>query len=146
MNCEMCGKEGPVAPTLLEGTTLHLCEKCGKYGKVLAPPRMMTSKAVVKQPRAPDPTFGIVEDYADRIRRAREKLGLSQKEFAARLNEKESIIHKLETGSHEPPIELARKLEKLLRIALVQEDKDEKVAIGKGQIGGMTIGDLIKNR
>jgi putative transcription factor len=71
-------------------------------------------------------------------------MGLSHKEFAARLNEKESIIHKLETGSFEPPIELARKLEKLLRISLVQEDKDEKVAVGKGTGGGMTIGDIIK--
>ena len=146
MNCEMCGKEGPGRPTLLEGTTLQLCEKCGKYGKVLAAPTTFTKPSQKHQ--APlvilAPTFDVVPDYAERIRKARERLGLTQQEFALKLNEKESLLHKLETGTYEPPLELARKLERLLHITLVQETKEEPAATSTRTSGGMTIGDIVK--
>jgi putative transcription factor len=144
----MCGKDAPTSPTLLEGTTLQLCEKCGKYGKVLAPPKAAMQKQAQKQHivRAAEPSFAVVDDYAERIRKARARLGLTQKEFALKLNEKESVLQKLENGSHEPSIDLARKLERLLHITLVEEEKEEKTVAAKDAGGGMTIGDLVKNR
>ncbi|MEK6822893.1 MAG: multiprotein-bridging factor 1 family protein, partial [Nanoarchaeota archaeon] len=119
------------------------CQKCGTYGKVLARPSMPINRKTVV--RAVEPTLGIVTDYAARIRKARERTGLNQKEFAATLNEKESIVHKLETGTYEPPIDLARKLERMLHITLIEEDKDAAVAGPKTGGGGMTIGDIMKS-
>ena len=142
MNCEMCGKEGPVAPTRVEGSTLQLCDKCGKYGQVLARPSVPINKKSIS--RTAEPSLGIVTDYAARIRKARERAGLTQKDFAMKLNEKESVIHNLEASHLEPPLDLARKLEKLLRITLIEEEQGGVVTAAKTENRGLTIGDLLK--
>ena len=144
MNCEMCGKEGPVAPTRVEGSTLQLCDKCGKYGQVLARPSAPISRKVVL--RNVEPTLGIVSDYAAKIRKARERVGLTQKDLAMKLNEKESVIHNLEASHLEPPLDLARKLEKLLHITLVEEEQGGIVPVATTKSGGLTIADIIKKR
>ena len=151
MNCEMCGKEAPLSTVLVEGTQLMLCQKCAGHGKVLSSPKVISKRPATTaastethRTQTPAPVEAIVEDYAVRIRHAREKLGLNQKEFAARLNEKESLVHKLETGGFEPPIALARKLEKLLHITLVEQSEEQKVSVKGAGGAGMTIGDVIK--
>ena len=90
----------------------------------------------------------IVSDYAKRIRQAREKLGLTQKDFAMKISEKESVLHKLETGAIEPSIETAKKLEKTLKIKLVEqrEEENEVVQAGKKEAEGFTIGDMLKKK
>ena len=55
----------------------------------------------------------VVGDFATRVRKAREKLGLKQEDFAKKIKEKESIVHKLETGEFKPNLDLAKKLEKI---------------------------------
>lgn len=155
MNCEMCGKDGPLFTTAVETTTLKLCKNCSSMGKVLAGPppapvkqkakRAATAGAAPMRAAEPETVTVIVGDHATRIRKARERLGLTQKEFALKLNEKESVVSKLESGGHEPSLDLCRKLERLLHITLVEEQEAEKtVSGGAGMGGAMTIGDLIK--
>jgi putative transcription factor len=87
----------------------------------------------------------VVDDYAKRIREAREKARLTQKDFAKALNERESIIKKLESGGFMPPLSLARKLEKTLKIVLVEVQEETTSAAGKGKHDGpLTIGDIAK--
>ena len=71
-------------------------------------------------------------------------IGLSQKDFASRINEKESMIHKIETGAFEPPLDLAKKLEKILGIKLVEEHLEKHEKFKRSKEGGFTLGDFIK--
>jgi len=88
--------------------------------------------------------FYLLNDFAEKIRSKREKLGLKQSEFAKKISEKESIIHKLETGEFKPSLELASKLEKVLNIKLIEEYEEEHLSHTKTDSTIATIGDLVK--
>jgi putative transcription factor len=149
INCDMCGKESMLFRTDVEGSTLNLCKECSRFGKVMAPVKV--AKPVVKKvirapPKEEEYVLGIVENYGDLIKNKREKLEIKQEDFAKQLNEKVSLIHKIETGQFEPPLGLARKIEKFLHISLIerQELKHTKAEAPKGE--HFTIGDFIKVR
>jgi putative transcription factor len=93
-------------------------------------------------------TEEIVDDYNIRIKRARELRLLTQEGLARAIAEKESAIHKLESGQLKPNIKLANKLEQFLNIKLTEEHKEEKKQDKKKTIDlkddSLTIGDLIK--
>ncbi|RLF97355.1 TIGR00270 family protein, partial [Thermococci archaeon] len=85
-----------------------------------------------------------VPDYSKIIKNARENRKLSQKDLAFKINEKESVIHRLETESMSPSYTLAKKLEKALEIKII--DKISEVEIPKLDTDSknLTIGDIIK--
>jgi putative transcription factor len=151
MNCEMCGKETELYTASIEGVTMKVCPGCAGHGKILrkpAPaPKKIKKKIVSAAPAEPEVELveGVVEDYAKKIRDARTKTGMTQKEFAKKINEKESVLHKMETGSFKPSMPLAKKLEKILHIKLIEQREEEKITMPKtGKSGALTIGDLIK--
>jgi uncharacterized protein (TIGR00270 family) len=84
----------------------------------------------------------LAADYPVRIRSARERKKLSQKELAANINEKWSIINKLETGDMRPSDALAAKLERALDISL-REKLDEVHVKKKDDVQPMTLADLL---
>jgi putative transcription factor len=146
INCDLCGKiEYNLKRALIEEVELNVCPSCSKFGKVLGP----VKKDVIKQP-AKDIEFKevkielIVEDYSDIIKKRRESMRLTQKDFANKLNEKESTIHKIETGTLEPSLALAKKLEKILNIKLIEEHEEKHVIYKRKKIEGFTLGDFIK--
>lgn len=147
MQCELCGKDTELFTAVVEGIQLRVCAGCGRFGKVLrrAPPPASLAKPV---PVRTEPTKieRIVDEYGQRIRAAREKQGLTQEEFAKRVMVKESLVHKMETGTFEPDIELARKLERLLHIRLVEvrEESETGTARKDDRPAGLTIGDILK--
>jgi len=63
----------------------------------------------------------LVEDYGQVIRRAREALQLSQEDLGRKIGEKNSVLQKIEGGRLVPPEVLVQKLERALKIRLVQE-------------------------
>ena len=138
--CEMCGASGPLVSAIVEGTPLNICAKCSPFGKVVRKP-VVVSRPVRK---AVEVVEVVVEDYAGLIRSAREKAGLTQMDFARLLNEKESVVQKLESGSFRPPIAMAKKLERLLKIRLVEVEREESSSVEKKSSGPLTIGDIIK--
>ena len=72
-------------------------------------------------------------------------MGLKQEDFANKINEKVSLIHHIETGRHEPSIELTRKLERFLRIKLIVEHEEtHDTAKKEGRPESFTLGDFIK--
>jgi len=145
----MCGKNEASAIALVEKTELGVCQDCAKFGKIvrrMAPIQTISKKAQKHAEKEPEEEIieTIIDGYGKIIKDARERMGLNQEDFGKKLNEKVSVIHNLESEHHEPNIDLAKKLEKLLKIKLVQENKLEKVSFGKKDSGQITIGDIIK--
>ena len=144
MQCELCGKVTELVVAMVEGTQLNVCANCGRFGKVLTrTPQAAPRKA---QQARTVPVEQVVADYASRIRTAREKRGLTQEEFAKIIQVKESLLHKMETGNFEPPLDTARKLERILHINLVEVQQETENATGakESKPAGLTIGDILK--
>ena len=146
MLCQLCGKNESVWRAMVEGSELVVCDMCGKFGKIVGKLRYsitLVKKAVKTGAELPEEC--IVADYSAKIKGAREKMGKTQEEFAKLITEKESIVHKLETGKFEPPIDLAKKIEHVLKIKLVEKEDTVSVELPKeGKKGGFTLGDFIK--
>ncbi|MCD6383561.1 MAG: TIGR00270 family protein [Thermoplasmata archaeon] len=129
----MCGKEvNELVLVEVEGAILKVCKSCARMGKELKKPTPKVAGGVpsyrpqVRRRGAPTDIFEkmtkeVVVDYPQRIRRARESLGLSQEDLARKINEKKSVIAKLESGHMYPPDKLVKKLEKALGIELMEE-------------------------
>ncbi len=144
MLCEMCGKEVPLTTrTRLEGSVLSLCPDCSKFGTpvdpVPSPPTAAPPGArfrpgmAVTHPSGPGrrleerdlyQEIGEMElaaDWNKRIRVARESHSWTPEEFGKKLNEKKSVVLKIESGSFRPPDALVRKIEHLLKVRLRAE-------------------------
>ena len=148
MICDMCGSVGTLYKTIIESAELSVCHDCSKFGKVIGIVKEEISekirKKAIDQEQEKEVLEVVAEDFADRIKNRREQLGLTQKDFAKKLNEKESIIHKIETGNFVPSLSLARKLERFLHIKLIEEHEEKHEKAAKAEMGSFTIGDLIK--
>lgn len=128
MNCELCGKEGPLQERILEGTRMMLCTPCGGFGKQVSRPKPSAPARPQPRPQATIPDRGtivqdLVENYGLLVKRKRESMGLKQQELARQLNIKESLLHSIESGRFAPSLPLARKLEKQLRLRLVDQQE-----------------------
>ena len=153
MLCDLCGKESDLFRARIEGSELTVCKNCSRFGKVLGSvsqgnknnPKSATQPAhlQLKQVVAQEPEEFIVANFAALIRHKREQLKLNQEDFAKLLNEKVSLIYKLETGNFEIPIELAAKFEKILHIKLIEIFKDPDIKSQSNQRDGFTLGDFI---
>ena len=164
MRCEVCGRKIHDNPNrvIIEGAKLMVCTECAKHGKTtweeppkpkMAPiqrqafptqgPIQIKKKVIQAQV---DTSQEIVEGYDEKIRQAREKLGLSHKELGKKINEKESVLRKIETRKMTPDNILVSKLEHTLRIKLLVPVADEKVqqTIPKSASRELTLGDLIQ--
>ena len=148
MQCDLCGTETENSfRAIVEGTELNVCKDCAKYGKVIEKKAIkVEEKRQFTKSAEPEKEIiqVIVPDFAQRIKNKRELLGLKQKDFAKKISEKESLIHNLETGSFEPSISLAIKLERFLKIKLIEEYEEKHQEGSKTETDGFTVGDLIK--
>ena len=152
MQCEMCGSGGELFKANIEGATMNVCERCARYGKILekvrpappAPTKAAVERRIIRQKVETETIFMIAPDYPSKIKSMREKMGLKQEELAKKLNERESSIHKLETGEMEPNIALARKLEKFFNIRLVEEHQEEAKPLPKVRDGEAKLGDFAR--
>ena len=152
-NCEMCGKDAPLFKTEIEGTYLDVCKDCARFGRIvkqIEEPMPVRKDKIQSQRTRPiavprkEIMESVVENYAELIKNAREKLGLQQNELAVKIAEKDSVLHNIETGRYEPNIALAKKLQRYLHVKLVEETEitNEKVAGSKTE--ELTLGDVIK--
>lgn len=146
VSCDLCGREAKLIDAIVEGSMLSVCQNCAKFGNVVPITktiRVEERPVIIK--KEPEEIEIVMEDYAEKIKQARENAQLKQEDLARKINEKESIIHKIESKHIKPSIELARKLEKFFNIKLIEkyEDKTEKRELNLND-KEITIGDLIK--
>ena len=146
MKCELCGSKEATLIASVEGARLNLCIKCGSYGKVIGKIMLPehTQKEMPKPPQDKELTESIVPDYSRLIKEKREALKLTQEDFAKHISEKLSLVHKIETGHIEPSMPLARKMEKFLKIRLVEEIRENGEKPAGSKSGALTIGDILK--
>jgi len=173
--CEMCGtEEASLTTTKVEGAELELCSSCTDFGTEVRDEstssgggKYSTSSSTGKsssssgssgssssgssggstRPRDMfDDMDEIATDYDDLIRDARESRGLSQEELADQLNEKASLIRKLERGDTLPTDEVQRKLERGLDISLVEGQSADDADWETDDPGTMTLGDVVKRK
>ncbi|MEM2118765.1 MAG: multiprotein bridging factor aMBF1 [Candidatus Bathyarchaeia archaeon] len=164
MRCEVCGHKiyGKPLKVMIEGAKLTVCTDCSKHGttvweepdkpkvatKLKGPKAPLTVKVKKPLEAAPaDATVELVEDYDVRIRQARENLKLSHEDLGKKLNEKVSLLRKIETKKMAPDNLLATKLERILKIKLMVTAPEEKVKIPPKMVKTpreLTLGDLIQ--
>ena len=133
MLCEMCGKYVVATSRVrIEGTVLSLCSECARFGEPIDPvpaPRAApvlggTRPGVVRrrlEERDLYQDIGELElapDWGRRVRVAREARTWTPEELAKRLNEKKSVVLKMEAGSFRPPDALIPRIEHLLKVRL----------------------------
>jgi putative transcription factor len=153
MRCEICGKkivEEPIK-TKVDGSIMLTCKECSKFGKVQreAPkpkrpgaPRGGTLRRIQ---RPKEPAEEVVENVKDIVRQARERKGWSREELGEKIYEKASVITRIESGKMIPDLKLARKIEKLMNVVLVEKNDDVTAdEIGHLKIRGATIGDIAR--
>jgi len=164
MRCEVCGHKIRDAPqrVVIEGAKLTVCTECAKHGKVTWEPTKPSAapKPTVIGQGVPiqgpiqikkkvitarvDTSREIVETYAEVIREAREHLGYTHEDLGKKINEKESVLRKIETGNMVPNDQLISKLEHTLKIKLLVPVAEEKVPLPKTTSREFTLGDAIK--
>lgn len=141
--CEMCGREVALTSRVrVEGSVLRLCNDCARFGERLDPVPAAPAPTPAPRPRPGLPVLRVrapgrrleerdlyrdigeldlAPDWPRRVRLAREALAWTPEELGKRLNEKKSVVLKLESGGFHPPDALVRKVEHLLKIRLRAE-------------------------
>jgi putative transcription factor len=155
----LCGSNVPQTRTVaIEGTILAVCPTCSRFGdEVMTPVVRRTSMPPVIAQRleartkrlTPRDVYSqageeeLTEDFPAKIRRAREARGWKQADLGAKINERASVIAKLEAGGMTPGDALVKKLERELGIRL--KEKVEPVVMKRqAPAGGVTLGDLMR--
>jgi putative transcription factor len=157
----VCGRKihsSPIRATI-EGAKLIVCIECSRHGKIIreeevklwqkAPRKPLKPVSFIQKKKAVKAIVAITQEVAEgydvKIRQAREKLGLSHEELGKKINEKASVVSKLETGKMTPNDMLVTKLEHALKIKLLVPIKQEKILheFHKSPNREPTLGDLI---
>ncbi len=173
----MCGTETAAPKTVkVEGAELDVCSDCADFGtEVRTESSSSTSTKYSTSSSSSSSSSGggssstgssssgggsssrrrdmfddmdeVAQDYDQRIRSARESRGLSQEELAKQLNEKASLIRKLERGDVLPSDSVQKKLERALDITLTEGGDDgETEWEGSSSAGTTTLGDVVKRK
>lgn len=100
--------------------------------------------SVVKKSNV-DEKLELVDDFHEKIRKAREAIGWDQRTLAIKIKVSENVIKRIESGKLRPTVDLARKLEEVLNIKLLvpaveDELKNEKIS------RYVTLGEIVEIR
>ena len=115
----MCGSDTSSATKVkIEGAVLKVCDSCKDLGsevKTSSSKKKSKKKSSSSRKRSEKV---LVPGYGEKVKKAREEEQLSIKEVADELNEKESLIKKIEKQDLKPDKSLAGKLSDRFNITL----------------------------
>ena len=158
--CPVCGSIiwGKGQKILLEGAKITVCHNCAQHGtKIRKPPTITQTKKISSSDRSKPPKrqvlkkdkideWELIPEFAKKIRNIRSSLRLNQDQFAQKLNEKPSLIRRIEAGRVEPTIKLAKKIEDVYRIKILRkvDEIDANVTNNKyiKKSSGTSLGDI----
>ncbi|MCF2240094.1 TIGR00270 family protein [Halobacterium salinarum] len=172
--CEMCGTEVSSPKTVkVEGAEIDVCDDCAEFGTEVTTQSSSSTSTKYSTSSSSSQSAGssggssgtnsggrrrrdmfdemdeLAGDYDTRIRSAREQAGLSQEELADELNEKASVIRKLEHGDSLPSNDVREELEDYLGILLTEsgaEDASDTDWSSGGDSAGLTLGDKVRRK
>ncbi|NQE04356.1 hypothetical protein C5S32_00660 [ANME-1 cluster archaeon GoMg1] len=141
--CEICGTEikGEVYHIRIDASELSVCKSCARLGTViegakkgkgvLEPQHANVNAKPKRKPiselytqidheiEAEMEIDAVEEDYGRKIKEAREKAGLKQAELAQKINERHSLLRKIENEELMPSEAVRKKIERALKGFLV---------------------------
>jgi putative transcription factor len=168
----MCGAEkSSLTTTKVEGAELELCDDCTDFGTTVETESTSTTSTKYSTSSSDgssssstgggstgggggggrrrdmfDQMDEIASDYDEQIRAAREDEGLSREDLAKELNEKASLISKLERGDVLPSDDVRTKLEKRLGISLAEGSGDDGSDWETDSSMTQTLGDVVERK
>ncbi|MFW9945508.1 MAG: multiprotein bridging factor aMBF1 [Candidatus Odinarchaeota archaeon] len=153
--CPICGSIiwGKGIKVLIEGAKITVCQVCAKHGKEIYTPQISKPKPIKSLPKKStskkleiDDGLEIVSDYYHKIRKVRQSLSLNQDQFAQKLNEKPSLLRRIEAGKVEPTIKLAQKIESVYHIKLIKKIDESEASVPTDKFikrsTGTSLGDI----
>lgn len=118
-SCELCGSSSDsLKKVKIEGTKLKVCDSCADMGEEVGSSSNKKRKKKKKSRTKRSSDKVLVSNYGEKIKEARESEQLSISEVADDLNEKESLLRKLESQDLKPDKPLANKLSKKFGVTL----------------------------
>jgi len=178
----MCGSYVEISSTrviIVEGAPLRLCPRCyervaqkrtgglseGRGVKLPSSPTvrmnnmssLKTFSTNISQKKSTTRTipeeYDIVDDFGERVRKAREAKGWTVTQLAEKIKEPENVIRRIEQGKLRPTIELAKKLEEALGVKLLiplteesYKNEQTKIAASTKVEKYPTLGEVVKVR
>jgi putative transcription factor len=158
MQCEICGKvmdaHVQLKAVLIEGVAMKVCAKCESLGTPVnmnrfssngfQPRRSSHSERLIPQE---EEETSLKPEYGSIIKKKREELGIKQEALAKMISEKESMVHKIESTSPTINVSIARKIEKILKIKILEEGNESAGTTEKyHHDGSLTLGDMIMKK
>lgn len=156
MECEICGKPISDNPkrTKIDGSVMAVCDECAKFGaiqkerpkpKFQTKTKKNTNNKSKKIARSEEPTEELIENYNETIRKVRESKNWTREQLGQKINEKVSVINRIESGKMVPDTKLIKKLEKTLNIELLEKvDAIDLNQFKNNSSTGQTLGSLVK--
>ncbi|MDW0153666.1 MAG: multiprotein bridging factor aMBF1 [Nitrososphaeraceae archaeon] len=129
-SCEICGIQiiDNGERVYVEGNLLAVCKACSKRGKPSNNPQNIQRKLPARPKKIEKPdkiTFEdsviLVKNFSEVIRNSRMSKALTHEQLGLLINERASLLRKVESGSLKPDEELTKKLERFFRIDLYTE-------------------------
>jgi len=142
--CEMCGHEGEMVDAIVEGSMLHICRKCSRFGEVITVEKPVYMEGLPKKVSVQEAQKYVMDNCGELVRKARDKKGWTQEQLAHHLRERESVVKHVENGHLKPHLALAEKIERALGIVLIVTYEEPQQKTMNLREEGLTIGDLIK--
>lgn len=156
MRCEVCGQEirGQPFYRIIEGGRMTVCGQCSKFGSGDWDPRQVNVSQNQRRPAQPRrlrndleaaEELELIDNYGELIRKSRQKKKLSVEDFAKKINEKESVVKKMEKEEMNPPAKLIKKIENTLNITILERgEAPSRVQISTKATTGRSLGDIMK--
>ena len=119
---------------------ITVCEDCVKFGEEIKPPEITRMRKQL--PKIEETEEILKPNFNEIIRNSRERMKLKQGDFAKKLNEKISVIKRIEDG-WEPTPNLMSKIEKFFNIKLTGKP-EEKISEKKTDKKKLTVGDVVE--
>lgn len=142
-SCQLCGEDSEeLKKAKIEGAVMKVCSSCSDMGDVIEKKQKKKKTKKKTKSRRPKDTQVLANDYGSRVKDAREDRKLSIKELADDLNEKASLIRKVEREDLKPEKALAKKLSSKLGITLYVNPEVSDHSTESGDERDATVGDV----